>query len=79
MAQSGDPAVCAELGAIAPLLGRTVLGMPLPPLLRGGEVTIRPLRLYGQHLYLACLGGNAARDAFLKSSLNGVHRILASN
>ena len=79
VASSGDAAVCAELGAIAPLMAKSVMGMPLPPLLRGAEVAIRPLTIHGQGLYLASVGGGVARDAHLASSRTGVTRILAAN
>ena len=79
VASAGDIAVCEELGAIAPLMTRSVMGMPLPPLLRGGEVVVRSLRLYGQDLYLACVGGGVARDALMSNSVSGVQRILAAN
>ncbi|MEZ4253631.1 MAG: hypothetical protein R3B99_35945, partial [Polyangiales bacterium] len=46
VAHAGDDAVCEELGAIAPLVPRT-LGMPMPPLLRGGEVAVRSFLLDG--------------------------------
>lgn len=78
VACAGDEAVCEELGAIAPLVPRA-LGMPMPPLLRGGEVAVRPLSLQGQDLYLASLGGNVARDALLANSTKGVKRILGAN
>ena len=79
LAAAGDKGVCEELGAMAPLMGRSPLGMRLPPLLRGGEVAVRPLELNGQELFIASLGGNVARDALLSASEKGVHRILASN
>lgn len=79
VASSGDASTCAELGAIAPLVARSAMGMPMPPLLRGAEVAIRPVRIYGQSLYLASVGGGVARDAHLSTSRNGVQRILASN
>ena len=79
VASAGDAAVCEEVGAIAPLMTRSVMGMPLPPLLRGGEVVVRPMRLYGQDLYLACVGGGVARDALMSHSVSGVQRILAAN
>ena len=78
LAESGDGAVCAELAAIAPLMGR-VLGMPMPPLLRGADVSVRTLRAFGQPLYLASIGGTVARDALLATSVRGVERILAAN
>jgi hypothetical protein len=78
LAEAGDPAVCAELAAIAPLMTRT-LGMPLPPLLRGADVAVRALRVHGQLLYLASVGGTVARDALLATSILGVQRILSRN
>jgi len=79
LAAAGDVAECEELGAVAPLMGRAPLGMPLPPLLRGGEVAVRPLSLHGQELYLAAVGGGVARDALLHHSMAGVQRILSAN
>lgn len=79
VASSGDASICAELGAVAPLVANAVMGMPMPPLLRGAEVAIRPLHVYGQRLYLASVGGGVARDVHLQSSRCGVQRILASN
>jgi hypothetical protein len=79
IASSGDAAVCAELGAVAPLVVQSALGMPLPPLLKGAEVAVRPVEIYGQRLFLAAVGGNVARDAHLTSSKTGVERILTLN
>ena len=79
LAQAGKNGVCEELGAYAPLYSRSPLGMRLPPMLRGGEVAVRPMRLHGQDLYLASLGGGVARDALLSHSSNGIQRILTAN
>jgi len=79
LAQAGEDGVCEELGAIAPLLAKSPLGMPLPPLLSGGEVAIRSVDLHGQDLYLASLGGGVARDALLTHGTSGVQRILSAN
>ncbi len=79
LSTAGDSAVCRELAAIAPLLARTALGMPLPPMLRGAEVAVRIVHVHGQPLYLASVGGGVARDALLSHSLRGVHRILSAN
>jgi hypothetical protein len=79
VASSGDAAVCTELGAVAPLVSRSALGMPMPPLLKGSEVAVRRIDVYGQELFLASAGGGVARDALLTKSLVGVHRILAAN
>ncbi|MDQ3037279.1 MAG: hypothetical protein M3Y87_33100 [Myxococcota bacterium] len=78
IAESGDRAVCEELAAIAPLLSVS-LGMPMPPLLRGADVAVRSVRVHGQPVYLASVGGTVARDALLSTSLRGVYRILSSN
>ncbi len=79
VAAAGEAAVCEELAAVAPLMGRSPMGMPLPPLLRGAEVAVRPLSLNGQELYLASVGGGVARDALLSHSMAGVQRILSAN
>lgn len=79
LASAGESAVCQELAAIAPFLGRGHFGLPLPPMLRGAEVAVRPLLVHGMPLYLATVGGSVARDALLVSSLRGVERILTRN
>lgn len=76
---AGDPAVCQELAAMAPLMAKSILGIPLPPLLRGAEVAVRVVRVHDQPLYLASVGGGVARDALLAHSMRGVHRILSAN
>ncbi|MBC7170785.1 MAG: hypothetical protein H5U40_00070, partial [Polyangiaceae bacterium] len=79
VASAGDSGVCEELAAVAPLMGRAPLGMPLPPLLRGAEVAVRALSMNGQDLFLASVGGGMARDALLSHSMTGVQRILSAN
>ncbi len=79
LAEAGDPDVCAELGAIAPLYSRTGLPLPLHPLLEGSDLAVRPMSLWGQDLFLATTGGSAARDALLSHSVQGVQRILETN
>ena len=79
VASAGDDAVCEELGAMAPLMSRAIFRAPLPPLLEDGDVAVRTLRMHGQSLYLAALGGGVAREALLKHSLTGVERILCAN
>lgn len=79
LSTAGDPAVCRELAAIAPLWAKSILGIPLPPLLRGADLAVRIVHVHGQPLYLASVGGGVARDALLSHSLNGVRRILSCN
>jgi hypothetical protein len=79
VASAGESGVCQELAAVAPLVGRVPLGMPLPQLLRGAEVMVRSLSLNGQDLFLASVGGGMARDALLSHSASGVQRILSAN
>jgi hypothetical protein len=79
LAAAGDSLVCEELGAFAPLLSRSVMGLPMPPLLRGADVHVRRLSHHGQPLFLACAGGGAARNAVVSHSARGVHRILCFN
>ena len=79
LADAGDPAVCEELGAMAPLIGRSMLRIVASPLLAGADVAVRQICLLGQQLYLASAGGNTARDALLTESLRGIERILSAN
>ncbi|GAB4195886.1 MAG: hypothetical protein OHK0013_02500 [Sandaracinaceae bacterium] len=79
VAEAGDPAICSELAAIAPWMGRSPLAMPLPPLLRGADVCVRSMHVHGAALHLAAVGGSVARDALLARSLRGVERILTRN
>jgi len=79
LSTAGDPAVCRELAAMAPLMAKSILGIPLPPMLRGAEVAVRMVHVHGIPLFLASVGGGVARDALLSHSLAGVRRILASN
>ena len=79
LGSAGDSGVCEELGAYAPLLVRSLMGMKLPPLLLGGDVAVRRITLNGQPLFLATVGGGVARDALLSHSELGVSRILAAN
>jgi hypothetical protein len=79
LSTAGDAAVCRELAAIAPLWAKSILGIPLPPLLRGAEVAVRIVHVHGQPLYLASVGGGVARDALIAHSLGGVRRILSCN
>ncbi len=79
LSAAGDGAVCRELAALAPLMAKSVMGIPLPPMLRGAEVAVRIVHVHDQPLYLASVGGGVARDALLAHSMRGVHRILAAN
>lgn len=79
LATAGDPGVCRELAAIAPLMAKSILGIPMPPMLRGAEVAVRVVHVHGQPLYLASVGGGVARDALLSHSTSGVKRILSCN
>jgi hypothetical protein len=78
VAEAGDASVCGELAAVAPYMNRT-LGMPMTPLLRGAEVSVRTMRVHGMSLHLACVGGSVARDAVIACSLKGVERILTAS
>ena len=79
VASAGDNTVCEELGAVAPLMCRSVLAMRMPDLLQKADVVVRSLQLNGEVLYIAGLGGGMARDALLRHSMQGVERILQSN
>lgn len=77
VAAAGPSEVCEELGAIAPLFGKTL--NVLPPTLQGSEVAVRMVHVHQQPLYLASAGGGVARDALLAHSSRGVERILGAN
>jgi hypothetical protein len=79
LAVAGDKGVCRELAAIAPLWAKSIFGVPLSPLLAGGEIAVRIVSVHSQPLYLASIGGGVARDALLSHSMRGVRRILAAN
>ncbi|MFI5306707.1 MAG: hypothetical protein ACHQ53_05100 [Polyangiales bacterium] len=79
LAWAGEDGLCQELGAVAPIV---VHGWP-PDLERGAlpkdNVSVRAIECFGEHLYLASLGGGVARDALLAHSARGIHRILTAN
>jgi len=76
---AGDKALRRELAAYAPLIGQSVFGVPLPPLLQGADLEVRRLDLHGRSYFLACIGGTAARDILIRDSITGVNRIMATN
>ena len=79
VAWAGEDGLCAELGAVAPLVAH---GAPpeLPgPGIKGDDVSVRSIDCFGEPLYLASLGGGVARDALLSHSARGIHRILTAN
>ncbi len=79
LAWAGEDGVCEELGAVAPMI---VQGWP-PEMERGtlsrDEISVRAIECFGEHLYLASLGGGVAREALLAHSARGIHRILTAN
>ena len=79
LAAAGRDEVCDELGAFAPLIGRSVARVRLPRPLRKRAVAVRPIAVHGAELYLASAGGGVARDALLAHSASGVRRILTDN
>jgi len=91
VAYAGDEAVCAELGALAPVVahGWPADFAPVPVTISGSssaprsitkeDVSVRAIECFGESLFLASLGGGVARDALLAHSARGVHRILTAN
>jgi hypothetical protein len=73
VASAGDDALCEELSALAPLVGRSPAAMCV-----GHALATRPLCALGEPLFLVSQGGNLARDAVLSESARGVVRILES-
>lgn len=78
IAYAGDADLCRALSAIAPLAPHARASC-LSELTGGGDVAVRALRPLGSPLFLAALGGTAARDAVLSSAAAGVERILQRN
>src|SRR5690554_6352848 len=68
VASSGAEELCEELGAMAPVFGKTFVSPSDLPTLEGGEIAIRTLRACGESFYLASVGGGVARDAILEST-----------
>jgi len=91
LAFAGDEAVCAELGAIAPVVAHgwpadfapvpvQIANSNAPPrTITKEDVCVRGIECFGESLFLASLGGGVARDALLAHSARGVHRILTAN
>jgi hypothetical protein len=79
LASSGDAHLCEELAAMAPLMASAPMGLPLSPLLKGRDVSIRTVSVGHERLFLAAIGGTMARDAVVATSAAGLRRILASN
>jgi len=71
VASAGEDTLCAELSALAPLVGRSSVAMGV-----GRALATRPLCALGESLFLVAQGGNLARDAVLSESARGVVRIL---
>ena len=78
LAFAGEERICTALGAVAPLapLSRKAC---LIELAGGGDIAVRALMPHGYPLFLAALGGTAARDAVLASAAQGIERILLCN
>lgn len=91
VAYAGDEAVCAELGALAPVVAHgwpadfapvpVVVGTSSAPArsITKEDVSVRSIECFGEALFLVSLGGGVARDALLAHSARGVHRILTAN
>lgn len=78
VAYAGDASLCRALGAVAPLAPHAQKSC-LAGLAGGGDVTVRAIHPLGHALFLAALGGTAARDAVMTSAAQGIARILAMN
>ncbi len=76
VAAAGEPGVCEELGAVAPLMGRTVFDPLASSELCADDLEVRTMACGGERFFLASLGGSKKRDALLRRSVNGVQRIL---
>lgn len=89
LAWAGDDGLCAELGAIAPVVAHgwpaDMASFPMPAAsgsakpITPGDISVRSLECFGETLFLTALGGGVARDALLAHSARGIHRILTAN
>jgi hypothetical protein len=78
LAWAGEAELCQELGAIAPVVAHG-WAADWPGDISTEDVSVRSIECYGDHLYLASLGGGVARDALLAHSARGIRRILTAN
>ena len=76
VAQAGDPLVCAELSVSGPILERSFMSFRMPSLVRDANVAVRPLKMNGQALTLACASKRHVADSVLSDSAEGIARIL---
>jgi len=78
VSQSPTPHDLTMLAAVTPIVGR---GKAVPRVFRGGErrdMTVRPMELHGDILYVAAIGGSMAkRIREVKASVAAAKRILA--
>lgn len=79
LAASGEDQLCVALGALAPLAPYTKSPACMSELVGHADVAVRSLRSNGSQLFLAAVGGTAARDAVLAHAAVGVERILLTN
>jgi hypothetical protein len=79
VAYSGDSGLCAELGAVAPLLARGAPHQISNDASHLHDVAVRAIECFGEPLFLASVGGGVAREALLSHSARGIQRILTSN
>ncbi len=79
VAASGEPEVCEELGAVAPLLGRAAFHPKLSPALSVDKLDVRRMACDGERFFLASIGGGRSRHALLRQSVVGLQRILGTD
>ena len=79
MAWAGEEELCAELGAVAPLLAHCPTGSLQVSGIRGEKVLVEAVDCFGQQLYLASIGGRRGTEAVLRHGLVGICRILTAN
>lgn len=79
LAAAGEDGLCVALGALAPLAPYAKNAACMSELVGHADVAVRSLRTNGSQLYLAAVGGTAARDALLANAAVGVERILHTN
>jgi hypothetical protein len=75
VAGAGEHSICEALGAVAPLMTSPSFNGRVPRPLIGQSIDVRALYLDGETVYIASVGRSSG-DAWLRSSIGGVRRIL---
>lgn len=78
LAQDGDPSLCEQLAALAPLLSMGPWDDSLEVEFESTRISVRPFQVDGDPLFLAWSGDDLPSPAWLDAANRGVRRILAT-